>query len=224
MSTCVYIDGFNLYNGALKRTEYRWLDLSRVCQTLLPDHSIELIRYFTARVVGFDHDPQAPARQDVYLRALRTLPNLVIHDDGWFSIHSKLLPQYPLAYRPEHELPPTRPPQMVQVQRIEEKRTDVDIATYLLLDCIENKFDEVVLISNDGDLTLPIQKVRDQFGKRIGVINPHPRSGTSGTLKKAASYIIRNINRSVLSSCQFPDTLTDENGEFTKPPSWNSAA
>ena len=182
-------------------------------------HTIELIRYFTARVIGFAHDPQAPYRQDVYLRALRTLPNVVIHDDGWFTSHHGLLPQYPLAYRPEHQSPPSRPPQLVQIQRLEEKRTDVDIATYLLLDCFEDRFDEVAVISNDGDLTLPIEKVRDQFGKRIGIINPH-RSRMSGTLIKASSYYIRNINRSVLSSSQFPSTLTDARGQFNKPPSW----
>ena len=91
LSTCVYIDGFNLYNGAVKRTQYKWLDISQVCQKLLVGQSIELIRYFTARVIGFAHDPQAPARQDVYLRALRTLPSVVIHDDGWFASRSSLL-------------------------------------------------------------------------------------------------------------------------------------
>lgn len=219
LSTCVYIDGFNLYNGAVKRTQFKWLDISQVCQKLLVGHSVDLIRYFTAHVIGFAHDPQAPARQNVYLRALETLPNVVIHDDGWFSLHAALLPQYPLAYRPENQKPPTRPPQFVQVQRSEEKRTDVDIATHLLLDCFDNRFDEFVVISNDGDLTLPIEKVRDQFGKRIGVINPH-RSRMSGTLIKASSYYIRNINRSVLASSLFPSTLTDAKGTFSKPSSW----
>jgi hypothetical protein len=46
----VYIDGFNLYYGALKGTPYKWLDLSRLCQTLLPSDTIHEIKYFTARV------------------------------------------------------------------------------------------------------------------------------------------------------------------------------
>ena len=219
LSTCVYIDGFNLYNGAVKRTQFKWLDISQVCQKLLVGQSVDLIRYFTARVIGFAHDPQAPARQDVYLRALRTLPNVVIHDDGWFAIRSSLLPQYPLAYRPEYQNPPSRPPQFVQVQKLEEKRTDVDIATHLLLDCFANQFDEFAVISNDGDLTLPIEKVQDQFNKQITVINPH-RSGMSGSLKKASSNYIRNINRSVLASSQFPSPLMDAKGSFSKPSSW----
>lgn len=220
MGTCVYIDGFNLYNGAVKRTDYKWLDISQVCQKLLVGQTIDLIRYFTARIIAFDHDLQAPARQDVYLRALRTLPNVIIHDDGWFASRPKLLPQYPLAYIPDHLHPPPRAPQLVQVQRIEEKRTDVDIATHLLVDCFQKRFDEVVVISNDGDLTLPIQTVRDAFGMRIGVINPHNKSRISGSLIKASTYHLRNINRKVLADSQFPTILTDAQGTFSKPPSW----
>ena len=30
----VYVDGFNLYYGALKRTPYKWLDLGKFCQVM----------------------------------------------------------------------------------------------------------------------------------------------------------------------------------------------
>ena len=46
----VYIDGFNLYYGALRGTPYKWLDLARLCQALLPSDTIQEIKYFTARV------------------------------------------------------------------------------------------------------------------------------------------------------------------------------
>ena len=32
----VYVDGFNLYYGSLKRTPYKWLDLGRLCAEMLP--------------------------------------------------------------------------------------------------------------------------------------------------------------------------------------------
>ncbi len=220
MGVYVYIDGFNLYNGAVKRTQYKWLNLSQVCQKLLPGKTIDLIRYFTARVIAFDHDLQAPSRQDVYLRALRTLPNVVIHDSGWFASHPTLLPQYPLAYIPRGQSPPPRPPQFVQVLRLEEKRTDVDIATHLLLDCFHERFDEAVVISNDGDLASPIQIVRDEFSKRIGVINPHHKAKISGSLIRASSYCLRSINRKVLATSQFPAALKDAKGQFRKSASW----
>lgn len=46
--TIVYIDGFNLFYGALKGqgSGVKWLDLRRLCRRLLPDNDIVLIRYF----------------------------------------------------------------------------------------------------------------------------------------------------------------------------------
>ncbi len=53
MKTFLYIDGFNLYYSALKRTPHKWLDLKVVCQKILaPHHDIVKIKYFTARVSG----------------------------------------------------------------------------------------------------------------------------------------------------------------------------
>jgi len=216
VSTNIYIDGFNLYNGSVKNTPFKWLDLGALCARLLPGHQIKRIRYFTASVTAFPHDPNAPTRQDVYLRALATVPNLTIHKDGWFASNAVLLPQFPLAYRN-----PSKPPQLVQVQRMEEKRTDVDLATHLLIDCFDNDFDEAAVISNDSDLVLPIYLVKAKFGKRIGVINPHPPDKMSGHLKRAADYHFRQINKSVLRACQFPPSVIDaQSRTITKPPSW----
>ena len=77
--TRVYVDGFNLYYGALKGTPCKWLDPVRLAAHLLPrDYAIDRLRYFTARVLG-KLDPQAPARQQNYLKALATLPQVDIH-------------------------------------------------------------------------------------------------------------------------------------------------
>ena len=214
MSTNVYIDGFNLYYGSLRKTPFKWLDISKLCSSLLPNCQISKIRYFTARVRASSHDPQAPVRQDIYLRALSTIPNLTIHK-GHFAPRPSLFPQFPLAY-----INPKRPPLVVQVLRTEEKGTDVNLATYLLIDCFNNDFDEAVVISNDSDLALPIEQVVNQFNKSVGVINPHPKSKISGKLIQVASFHIRTINKAVLAACQFPDTLTDSKGMFSKPISW----
>lgn len=74
--TNVYVDGFNLFYGALRRTSYRWLDLGTLCQVLLPNDAVRRIRYFTARVNSRPDDPGKSQRQDVYLRALVTIPEL----------------------------------------------------------------------------------------------------------------------------------------------------
>ncbi len=77
MRTRVYVDGFNLYY-ALKRTPFKWLDPVKLAYQLLPaGHSVTKLKYFTARVSG-NRDSDAPARQQVYLNALGTLPEVEI--------------------------------------------------------------------------------------------------------------------------------------------------
>lgn len=93
----VYIDGFNLYYGCVKGTSFKWLDLGALCGRLLSASSIHRIRYFTARVSPSDDDPGAATRQDLYIRALRTIPGISLHF-GHFVCWPKLMPQYPLAF------------------------------------------------------------------------------------------------------------------------------
>jgi len=60
LKTRVYIDGYNLYYGCLKRTPYKWLDLSKLfINYILPSSSEEThsyqdlsIKFFTADIVG----------------------------------------------------------------------------------------------------------------------------------------------------------------------------
>ena len=88
------------------------------------------------------------------------------------------------------------------------------------MDCIDDDFDEVVVISNDSDLMLPIEYAVKRFGKTVGVINPHRRSKVSGELLQTASWTYREINRSVLAASQFPDVVNHPLGSIAKPASW----
>ena len=79
MRARVYVDGFNLYYGALRGTPFKWLNPFRLTASLLPRNwAIDRLRYFTARVLG-KLDPRAPARQQVYLNALAALPEVEVH-------------------------------------------------------------------------------------------------------------------------------------------------
>jgi hypothetical protein len=71
MKAIVYVDGFNLYYGALKGTAYKWLNIESYFQKLLPDDDITAIKYFTATVDG-----TAGQRQKQYLLALETLKSV----------------------------------------------------------------------------------------------------------------------------------------------------
>lgn len=137
--TYVYVDGFNLYYGAVKDSPYRWLNIRRLCELLLPHHTIQTIKYFTARVSARKDDPDKPTRQQIFLRALRTLPDFEIIY-GRFLSHDVMMP---LAD------PPVKGSRFVKVIRTEEKGSDVNIATHLIHDAYQQKFKYAVLVTND---------------------------------------------------------------------------
>ena len=73
------IDGFNLYYGCLKGSPYKWLDIKKLSTQLFDSfHEISKIKYFIARVSGAV-DPDAPRRQQIYLNALSTIPEVEVH-------------------------------------------------------------------------------------------------------------------------------------------------
>lgn len=83
--TCVYIDGFNLYYGSLRKTPYRWLDLEQLCRLMLRPNDVQRINYYTARVGARLDDPEQPICQQAYLRALGTLPTVRVHFGHYLS-------------------------------------------------------------------------------------------------------------------------------------------
>lgn len=205
--TNLYIDGFNLYYRAIRGTPYRWLDIGKLANLLLPGCDINRIRYFTALVQNRPADPTQAQRQQVFLRALQTVPTLTIHY-GRFLESTK---RRPLSS------PPVSGPQTVEILDTEEKGSDVNLATYLLLDGFDNDYELAVVISNDSDLQLPIRLTRDRLGKEVGVIDPSQRH--SFELRKAASWY-RKLRKGPLGASQFPGTLADSHGPITKPAGW----
>jgi len=205
--TSVYIDGFNLYFGALKNTPYRWLDVGRFCELMLPRNDIHAIKYFTALVTPRPEDPQQPIRQQTYLRALRTLPNLSIIL-GHFLSHAVMMP---LAKQDRGRT------EYVHVIKTEEKGSDVNLAVHMLNDAYQDKYDVAVVVSNDSDLVEAIRIVTRELEKRVGVLNPHRHP--SRTLLAHATFF-KSIRKGVLNVSQFKQTLRDLHGEFHKPASW----
>lgn len=208
MKTWVYIDGFNLYYGAVKDTPYKWLDLRRMGALLLPGRQITKIKYFTARVSARDDDPNKPTRQQIYLRALKTLPDLEIIL-GRFLSHDVMMP---LAQ------PAPGGPKFVKVIKTEEKGSDANIAAHLINDGYKKEYEAAVIVTNDSDLLEPIRIVRLELGLPVGILNPH-KNPTSRVLAQHASFV-RQIRQGVLAASQLPDVLTDAHGTFHKPASW----
>jgi uncharacterized LabA/DUF88 family protein len=224
ISVNIYIDGFNLYYCAVRKTNFKWLDLKKLIDNLFPARNIQKIYYFTAKVKASRHDPDAPTRQSIYWRALDTIPNLV-RIEGNFSRWPRMMPQFPLAYIYNNY---NYPPNMVQVERTEEKGSDVNLAAMLIYDCSIKDADEYVVFSNDSDLTLAIEIAISRLHQTVIVVNPNRTSRArkskyyrlSADLKRVATNHILSINDKIIAQSLFPTILTDSVGQFRKPDSW----
>ena len=206
-----YIDGFNLYFG-LKAAKYRrfyWLDLQALSQNLIkPSQSLQAVKFFTARIAG-PRPGDSPrktitlkdkrCRQTTYLDALLTLPLLTMYEGHYLS-------KPVICKRCQN-----------QWSKHEEKMTDVNIATELLLDAFADAFDTAIIISGDSDLTPPIKAVRQRFpGKRIVMAFPPNRRASQ--LEQAADAYF-TIDPAKLSKSQLPAQVPLPNGHILQRPS-----
>ncbi len=208
MKTIAYVDGFNLYYGALKGTGYKWLNIERLCRLLLPRNEIVQIKYFTALVTARPTDPDQPNRQQLFLRALQTIPNLEIIY-GHFLAHEVTMLA---AQRAQGQ------PKYVRVIKTEEKGSDVNIAAHMVNDGHKRRFEVAILISNDSDLVEPVRIVRQELRLPVGILNPFV-STPSYDLRKNATFV-KPIRAGALSASQFPVSMEDQSGTFHRPPAW----
>ena len=208
MRTIVYVDGFNLYYGALKDTPYKWLDLPLLFKNMLqPHHEIQLVRYFTAKVSDSRGDPAQSQRQDKYLTALQKYRtnDLEIHF-GHFLTHEIRLP---LVH-------PKGKQKMARVWKTEEKGSDVNLAVHLLNDAWTGKCDCAVVVTNDSDIAEAMRLIKEQQKIRIGLVTPGKRK-RSKQLKHHADFIQR-VRAGALRKSQLPSPIPQT--DIYKPPNW----
>jgi len=218
--TYVYIDGFNLYYGAVDGTNLKWLDIVKLCRLLLPNDAIERVHYCTALTKDTTRDPTKSTRQQMFIRALETLPEIQVTYGSFLANKKKM----PLAQGNPAETADRNivtltagGPRSAVVLRTEEKGSDVNLATLLVADAFRGDFEAAAVLSTDSDLALPIKLIRAELGLPVGVLFPDGRYSVE--LAQAASFK-RTIHKSHLRKCQFPETLTDRNGVITKPARW----
>jgi hypothetical protein len=208
--TNVYIDGFNLYYGCLKGSTFKWLDLAALCEKLLPTNYIQQIHYCTARIKARPNDLQAPARQNAYLEALGSLPTVRIH----FGHFLQSRPRMRLAN------PPMGGPNTVQVIKDEEKGSDVNLATWLLVDAYEKACETAVLITNDSDLAVPMAVVSRRLGVTVGLVNPHPRAASAALMSIGQPAFVKSIRSGALAASQLPPQVLSAGRKVHRPSGW----
>ncbi|WKA26219.1 NYN domain-containing protein [Bradyrhizobium roseum] len=220
MRTIIYVDGFNLYYRMLEqRPDLKWLDIKQVAEkTLRPENQVIGVRYYTARVSG-RHDPQAPGRQQVYFDALSTIPEISLHMGNFLSAKKFAGLVHPPSFRPHLAAPLPQPwPVVVRVHKTEEKGSDVNLASHLLLGAFRNDYDVAAVLSNDTDLVEPIRIATRELGKVVGLLSPV--SAPAPQLRAVSSFV-RHIKISDLASSQFPDPIILPDGTaLIKPATW----
>lgn len=100
-----------------------------------------------------------------------------------------------------------------------EKMTDVNIATQMIIDAYKDNYDMAMLISGDSDLVPPMKAIHENFNnKRVFVAFPPKRHNSSVSLAAKGSLI---IGRKKLVDSQFPDEVQKRGGfKLRKPSDW----
>ncbi|MFB9411907.1 NYN domain-containing protein [Dactylosporangium matsuzakiense] len=240
----VYIDGFNLYYGArglmggAGRPGWRWLDLRKLAASIVAAHpqwsnaQVSRVVYCTAPINGADNRSGA-TDQEIYLRALRAA-NAV--DKVEMGRYITKLVKAPLAVRGPNGRPtlytsdwPTMIQDangqpvpnarfMVSVMQREEKGSDVNVASHLLLDLLHKRVNAAVVISNDSDLAFPVAEARTLIP--VGVVNPSSNF-TAGALRGSPTGGVGQhwwyqLSVADLTAAQLPTQI----GVLTRPNGW----
>lgn len=230
MKTRIYIDGYNLYYGCLKGTPYKWLDLCKLFYNhILPSSSHQpqtyndlSIKYFTADIVGKAARSEDSLKdQQTYHRALQFSQQEAQLDiiKGYYAINQIR------AFKVDQDNP-KKPPnecEYVNVWKLEEKQTDVNIAVESLFDVMtDDSIEQVVFVTNDTDLASALNKIKSLNKVKIGLVIPTSDSVRmpNEKLDKLADWTRRNISEDELKASQLQRVIQGGRKPATKPIGW----
>ena len=245
MRVGAYIDGLNLYHGGRQlcgrgRPGWRWLDLRLLCERLLAERRdwmdrnpmLDRVVYCTAFINGQINET-ARRKQGVYVRALRAHGSFDHLEKGKFVARTRsgflakadsqgqpvvTRSGWPVQVSDRRGCPVRDAQFMVSYLSLQEKGSDVNVATHLLKDVLGKRADAAIVISNDADLRLPLQLARQAVP--VGTVNPSNRA-TAGDLRGrraegAGSHWWRKLTSEDFLSCQMPEVV----GDYRRPEGW----
>lgn len=245
MRVGIYIDGLNLFYGGRSifgrgQPGWRWLDLRELSQRLIDRRrswsargaALHRVVYCTAFIDGRTNQ-DGRQDQDRYIAALRQHQSFDVLMEGRFQRRLLRSPLANIGSNGQPEVVTSQWPVMVQDSqgnavpdaifmvsqlRNEEKGTDVNLASRLLLDVLTQDVDAAIVISNDSDLRFPIRESRLRVP--VGVVNPSAAS-LAGDLRGnqtdgVGDHWWYQLRVSDFANCQLPDPV----GQFAKPADW----
>lgn len=226
----VYVDGYNLYYGGRNimgrgTPDWRWLDVRSLAQSLFGSNSVPpwasgqvtRVVYCTARIGG-SSNPGSIRDQNAYIEALAAHGSIDVLEEGFFREKTVRGPHATRGTNGKPQL--VSPPVMGEVATREEKGSDVNVASHLLIDVLEGSIDAAIVVSNDSDLKFPIVRARQHVP--VGMVNPHGRKRqTAGALKGSpqdgvGGHWWRALQPDDFTQHQLPDPV----GPIHKPLGW----
>jgi hypothetical protein len=243
MRVGVYVDGYNLYYGAREvcgrsTPGWRWLDIRALAESIVGAQQgwagavVTRIVYCTARIDARTN-PGGQTDQDVYLKALLASKSVDFIEYGTYVSRVKYAPLatkaakgapvltrpgWPVTIQSPLGTPDSQAVFMVSYLHQEEKGTDVNVASHLLMDVLGQRIDAVVVLSNDSDLRLPIHEAR----QRVPVGHVNPRGGlfagdlTGSKSDGVGNHWWRKLTKIDYTSHQLPDPASN----YPKPVGW----
>jgi hypothetical protein len=243
MRVGVYVDGFNLYYGARGlcgrgTAGWRWLDLRGLAASLIrtspawPAATIRRVVYCTAAIDAATN-PSGYADQQVYLKAMTASCSVDHIEHGYYVARVKTAPlatadakgrpvlttsTWPVMVRDRLDAPVPDARFMASYAYREEKGSDVNVASHLLLDILSGSVDAAIVVSNDSDLRFPLQEARRRVP--VGTVNPSA-SYLAGALRGRADDGVgrhwwRQLSATELRANQLPDPATG----YARPSGW----
>jgi hypothetical protein len=248
MRVGVYLDAFNVYYGARPHCGrgvpgWRWLDLAALAMSLInpyvwQEHELEWLVYCTA---PRDREGDSSSRQDqqTYINALRQhIPELDIVDGKYVprtkagviggegplraaatarAFSGPRSPSRMVASRGDRG-PEGRGELLVSVTTFEEKGSDVNVASSLLIDVLSGRADAAMVLSNDSDLHFPLAHARMHVP--VATINPSTKATATDLRGARDARAGRHWWRRLRPDDFFDHQLPNPVGKFTKPEGW----
>lgn len=205
-----YVDGFNLYHAIndLGEPHLKWLNLSRLAETLIPSQSERIVRIVYCTAIK-TKDTGKMLRHRQYLKALKS--SGVDCLEGHFTDE----PRNCLDCRHSWLAPV-------------EKQGDVNLAISLIDDGHRDIFDHAYLLSADGDQAATARLFKERFPeKKLTTVAPPGRSHSKVVLQHATARIALNYGH--IERCIFPGqaVFNPDNSvaalrpvEYSPPPGW----
>lgn len=227
----MYVDGYNLYYGRLRNSAFKWLDVVDLFDAILArrdqNEKVARLHLFTAPALAnfATHGEASVIAQAAYHRALQSKhPERfeIIYGKHSYDRSGALLPSFVEGQAYDRTI-------RSRVWKLEEKKTDVNLALRMYRDACKGLYGRIILMSNDSDAEPVLQAIRQDFPEiMIGVVIPiwPPTPGAamprrvSGSLSKLADWVISNNTDDQLREAQLPDQIPTRKKPIRKPPHW----